>query len=76
MDTPTRTVYERVSAYEPAFVALSHAVSLYVAGDAGIAPAREYLTDAVERHMRDMGLGPQDLDEVDYAAIIHAEAGV
>mgnify|MGYP001353043952 CR=1 FL=1 len=76
MDTPTRTVYERVSAYEPAFAALAHAVSLYVEGDAGIAPARDYLTDAVERHRRDMGLEHQDLDEVDYAAIIHTEAGV
>ena len=76
MNTPTRTVYERISSYEPTFVALSHAVALYVDGDAGIAPAREYLNDAVERHLLDIGLEPAALDDVDYAEIIHTEAGV
>ena len=77
MNAATSYVQLHVVNYEPTYLALREAVRMYVDSDDGIAPAREFLTDAVERRCAAMGLDPEDLtDEVDFAAIIHDEAGV
>jgi len=72
MNADTEYVRMHVVNYEPTYVALNHAVSLYWNDEGkGIAAARDYLRDAVERHYRDAGLDDEHLtDDVDYADII------
>ena len=77
MNAATSYVQMHVVNYEPTYLALQEAVQMYVDGDDGIAPARDFLADAVNQHRAGMGLDYDDLTgDVDYAAIIHDEAGV
>lgn len=77
MNSATRYVQMHVVNFEPTYLALRQAVAMFVEGDDGIGPARDFLTDAVERHRDAMGLDPEDLvDDVDFAAIVAEEAGV
>lgn len=74
MDTATEHVHLHVVNYEPTYVALNHAISMYENdGGRGAAEARDYLIDAVERHALDAGLDYSDLDDVDYSAMIQWE---
>lgn len=77
MNAATEYVQLHLVNYEPSYLALRKAVDMYVNGTDGIAPARDFLADAVSEHMTGMGLDAEDLsDDVDYAAIIHDEAEV
>ena len=77
MNAATEYVQMHVVNYEPSYLALREAVDMYVNGDDGIAPARDFLSDAVSQHLSGMGLDSEDLtDEVDFAAIIAEEAEV
>jgi hypothetical protein len=77
MNAATEYVQMHVVNYEPSYLALREAVDMYVNGDDGIAPARDFLADAVSQHLSGMGLDPEDLtDEVDFAAIVAEEAEV
>jgi hypothetical protein len=71
----TQYVRMHVVNYEPLYVALNHAVSLYRPAEHGsIDAARDYLSAAVGRHYRDAGLDDRHLSgDVDYAEMVRWE---
>jgi hypothetical protein len=62
--------------YEPSYLVLMEAASLYGDGEIELSEARDMLADAVEKHWEAMGLQLSDLDDdVDYASMIEYEIG-
>lgn len=76
MNTDTDYVHTHIVNFEPTYLVLAGAATVWADPDPNVtlAELRDELADAVERHCAEMGLCPSDLThDVDYAVMIEWE---